>query len=263
MSGAIVPQWLTSLDTMKSLLQFLSEPGISALTKDIYNVDFHPGVHGSYVYPESACTKDDVLITLTVFSDANGKFRIEGGGPTASPSFEAFARQMSQLARIVKEGDDKDADIGQDSDSNRVDMAGGTCIEIELGFPPYTFSEAHGSQGLKTVLLPAGRCTPFKKVIYSYTRYVGECPEVAKVGDMAVRTPQQWYTYFQDAWHLAAFGTNHPSRSQHQTTDQGCLNLLLLANLLSFPRFSVVADSPNMGITNSRRRTRFWLDISV
>ncbi|KAJ7907949.1 hypothetical protein B0H13DRAFT_1879168 [Mycena leptocephala] len=251
MSGAIVPQWLTSLDTMKSLLQFLSEPGISALTKDIYNIDFHPGVHGVM------------------------KFRIEGGGHTASPSFEAFARQMSQLARIVKEGDDKDADIGQDSrvspftDSNRVDMAGGTYIEIELGFPPYTFSKAHGSQGLKTVLLPSGRCTPFKpkffhtRKSFTPTRYVGEFPEVAKVGDMAVRTPQQWYTYFQDAWHLAAFGTNHPSRSQHQTTDQGCLNLLLLANLLNFPRFSVVAESPNTGITNSRRRTRFWLDISV
>jgi hypothetical protein len=103
----------------------------------------------------------------------------------------------------------------------------------------------------------------YQKVIYSYTRYVGELPEVAKVGDTAVRTPQQWYTYFQDTWQLAAFGTNHPSRSQHQTTDQGCLNLLLLANLLSFPRFSVVANSPNTGITNSRRRTRFCLDISV
>jgi hypothetical protein len=65
MSGAIVPQWLTSLDTMKSLLQFLFEPGISALTKDIYNVNFHPGVHGSYVYPESACTKDDGSIYYT------------------------------------------------------------------------------------------------------------------------------------------------------------------------------------------------------
>jgi hypothetical protein len=124
---------------MKLLLQFLSEPGISALTKDIYNVDFHPGVHRSYVYPESACTKDNgsiystyifgrvclpvvssqlfhrhtVLITPKVFFDANRKFHIEGGGHTASPSFEAFARQMSQLAHLVKEGDDKDADIGQ------------------------------------------------------------------------------------------------------------------------------------------------------
>jgi hypothetical protein len=103
----------------------------------------------------------------------------------------------------------------------------------------------------------------YQKVIYSYTRYVGEFPEVAKVGDMAVRTPQQWYTYFQEAWHLAVFGTNHPSRSQHQTTDQGCLNLLLLANMLNFPRFSMVTGSPNTGITNSRRRTRFWLDISI
>jgi hypothetical protein len=30
----------------------------------------------------------------------------------------------------------------------------------------------------------------YKKVIYSYTRYVGELPEVAKVGDTAVQTPQ-------------------------------------------------------------------------
>jgi hypothetical protein len=77
----------------------------------------------------------------------------------------------------------------------------------------------------------------YQKVIYSYARYVGELPEVAKVRDTAVQTPQQWYTYFQDTWHLAAFGTNHPSRSQHQTTDQGCLNLLLLANMLNFSTF--------------------------
>ncbi|KAJ7858569.1 hypothetical protein B0H13DRAFT_1901807 [Mycena leptocephala] len=152
MSSAIVPQWLTSLATMKSLLQFLSEPGISALTKDIYSVDLHPGVHGRYVYPESACTKDNGNIYYTYifghvclpesFSDAKGNFCIEGGGHTASPSFEAFARQTSRLAHILKEGDDKDANIGQDSrvspftDSNRVDMAGGTYIEIELGFSP-------------------------------------------------------------------------------------------------------------------------------
>ncbi|KAJ7804278.1 hypothetical protein B0H13DRAFT_1930870 [Mycena leptocephala] len=50
----------------------------------------------------------------------------------------------------------------------------------------------------------------YKNIIYSYTRYVGELPEVAEVGDTVVRTPQQWYTYFQDAWHLAVFETNHP-----------------------------------------------------
>ncbi|KAJ7917894.1 hypothetical protein B0H13DRAFT_1869929 [Mycena leptocephala] len=246
MSGAIVPQWLTSLDTMKSLLQFLSEPGISALTKDIYNVDFHPGVHG-----------------------------VIGWWSHRITVLRGFCQADVPASTIVKEGDDKDTDIGQDSrvspftDSDRVDMAGGTYIEMSSdsrcipSARPTDPKSQDSAAPCWTMHTIQAKTFSYQKVIYSYTRYVGEFPEVAKVGDMAVRTPQQWYTYFQEAWHLAVFGTNHPSRSQHQTTDQGCLNLLLLANLLNFPRFSVVAESPNTGITNSRRWTRFWLDISV
>ncbi|KAJ7828326.1 hypothetical protein B0H13DRAFT_2373260 [Mycena leptocephala] len=52
--------------------------------------------------------------------------------------------------------------------------------------------------------------------------YVGVLPDVANVGDTAVQSPWQWYTYFQDGWRPAAFETNHPQFGGQVKLDLDC-----------------------------------------
>ncbi|KAF8215300.1 hypothetical protein K438DRAFT_1955278 [Mycena galopus ATCC 62051] len=144
---------------VKYLLTFLRNPSTPALVTDIYNVDFKDGVYGSYALDETACTDDDgapyytyivgQVCMLPTFEDANWHFRISGGTGANEELCAAFARQLIQLAAMVKEADEEDFDLDRNiavenfTDADRYSLLGGTWIEFMMSLPP-VFRERDG-----------------------------------------------------------------------------------------------------------------------
>ncbi|KAF8166593.1 hypothetical protein K438DRAFT_1984144 [Mycena galopus ATCC 62051] len=153
--------WPASLRTAHAVLAFLRDPSTPALATDIYNVDFKDGVYGSYATDETACT-DDVgapyytyivgqVSMLPTFEAANWRFRISGGGGAEEELGATFARQVVQLAAMVKEGDEEDFDLNRNNiavenftDADRYSLLGGTWIEFMMSSPP-VYLEQNGA----------------------------------------------------------------------------------------------------------------------
>ncbi|KAF8143036.1 hypothetical protein K438DRAFT_1994318 [Mycena galopus ATCC 62051] len=146
-----VLQIMTTSD-VKYLLAFLRDPSTPALATDIYNVDFNDGVYGSYALDETACT-DDVgapyykfiigqVSMVPTFEDANWRFRISSSGGAEEELGATFARQVIQLAAMVKEADEEDFDLDRKvavenfTDADRYSLLGGTWIEFMMSLPP-------------------------------------------------------------------------------------------------------------------------------
>ncbi|KAF8177136.1 hypothetical protein K438DRAFT_1978783 [Mycena galopus ATCC 62051] len=154
------PMWPLALPTHNAVLDFLHDRATPALITDIYNVDFKDGVYGSYVPDETTCTDDDGapyhtyvvgrVCAPAAFVDANLRFRISAGGAGDEDLNAAFARQVIQLAAMVKEADEEDFDddrkilVENFTDADRFTLLGGTWIEFMMSGPPAVHIEHNG-----------------------------------------------------------------------------------------------------------------------
>ncbi|KAJ7301334.1 hypothetical protein DFH08DRAFT_978887 [Mycena albidolilacea] len=144
------PAWPAVLHTKEQLVDFLYSKSVRSLATDIFNVEFHLGVYGSYAADETACTDDQgdrysTFIFGRVINTVGPRpvFRVDGGSTNETALHLAFSNQVSQLAAMVKEGDEADSmnedfniDVHACTDSCREDGSGGTWIEIDVGGIP-------------------------------------------------------------------------------------------------------------------------------
>ncbi|KAJ7759469.1 hypothetical protein B0H14DRAFT_3165870 [Mycena olivaceomarginata] len=125
MNSPTLPVLPAHLPTPESLIAFLHSKNIPALATDIYGADFRLGTFGSYVPDETACVRPDgPTYVIYVFGcvckpitwpDGHRTFRIDGGPDTNSEAFTEFKSQIKPLALMVKEADDDDYDVNDNT----------------------------------------------------------------------------------------------------------------------------------------------------